>query len=340
MPKGYYLIQNGPADSAFDLRELPSREINSSEVRIAVEGFGLNFADVMARLGQYRECPPLPTIIGYEAVGTVTEVGAAVRHVKVGERVLAFTRFGGYAEEVITDHRGVVPIPDTWSLGWATALATQYATAWYSATYITQLHPGEKVLIQAAAGGVGTALVQIARHKSCIIYGTAGSAAKIDYLRQLGVQHPINYRTTNFYDYIQQDLQGGRLDVVFDPIGGKVSRQGFKLLSSGGRMVCYGAASLTGKNNLFAKLRFALQFGFFHPIQLMMRSKSIIGVNMLKVGDYRPEALQTVMQEVVEASKSGLLQEQKTTEYPADQLATAHTALEKRQTMGKVAMKW
>lgn len=341
MPKAFYLIKHGPATSAFALRELPARVLLPNEVRIQVEGFGLNFADVMSRLGQYRECPPLPTVIGYEVVGTVAETGADVTDLSVGERVLAFTRFGGYAEEVVTDYRGVVSIPTAWPIAFATALGTQYATAWYAATYITRLHPGERVLIHAAAGGVGTALVQIAKHAGCEVWGTAGSAEKLAYLESLGVDHPINYREKPFSSTIVASLgKRERLDVIFDPIGGKTSRQGFQLLGSGGRLVLYGAASLTGKNNMVAKLRFAWQMGLYHPIQLMMRSKSILGVNMLKVGDYRPVALQQVLQEVVDGAKQGMLQPKATQLFTADDLPKAHTMLEKRQTTGKVAIAW
>lgn len=341
MPKAFYLIKHGPAAQAFALRDLPAQALMPNQVRIKVEGFGLNFADVMSRLGQYRECPPLPTVIGYEVVGTVVETGPDVSGLSVGDRVLAFTRFGGYAEEVVTDYRGVVPIPTAWPIAFATALGTQYATAWYAATYITRLHPGERVLIHAAAGGVGTALVQIAKNAGCEVWGTAGSAQKLAYLESLGVDHPINYRDKAFSSAVTKTLgKYERLDVIFDPIGGKTSRQGFQLLGSGGRLVLYGAASLTGKNNLVAKLRFAGQMGLYHPIQLMMRSKSILGVNMLKVGDYRPMALQQVLQEVVDGANQGLLQPKATQLFAATELYEAHTQLEQRQTTGKVAIAW
>lgn len=340
MPQAYFLTRHGAASTAFTLQEMPTRPLRDHEVRIASEGFGLNFADVMARLGQYPECPPLPTVIGYEAVGKVIETGAAVTHVTPGQRVLAFTRFGGYAQEVITSGRGVMPIPDSWDIGFATALATQYATAWYAACYVTNLHPGERVLIHAAAGGVGTALIQLALHHGCEVFGTAGSPEKIEHLKKTGVHHAINYRQQPFESAVKTILGSERLDVIFDPIGGHVSRQGYKLLSSGGRLVCYGAAGLTGKTNLLQKMRFAWQFGLYHPVQLMMRSKSFIGVNMLKVGDYRPEALQYTMQQVVKGAQEGYLKPENATIYRADQLATAHEALQTRKTIGKVAIQW
>lgn len=340
MAYGYYLVKNKPAEEAFELRPIPHQPTAPHTIRIAVEAFGLNFADVMARLGQYRECPPLPAIIGYEVVGHATEVGSSVTHVQQGDRVLAFTRFGGYAQEVVTDGRGVVPIPDDWTPGKATALATQYATAWYSAMVLTNIFPKERVLIHAAAGGVGQALVQIALHRGAEIFGTAGSDKKIEHLKAMGVHHPINYQHQDFAASIRQILGDSRLDVVFDAIGGRVSRQSFRLLGSGGRHIHFGAAALTGKKNLWHKIRWALQTGFYHPAFLMMRSKSILGVNMLKIGDFKPDTLQQVIQDVVEATKKGILHPGDGQVFPHTKLAEAHRMLEKRATTGKVAIRW
>jgi NADPH:quinone reductase-like Zn-dependent oxidoreductase len=111
--KAFYLIQNGDADKAFELRDLNLPDPADDEVLIKTESFGLNYADVMARLGLYRECPPLPTVIGYEAVGRVEKIGAAVKNFKVGDRVLAFSRFGGYASHILTPELAAIPIGDT-----------------------------------------------------------------------------------------------------------------------------------------------------------------------------------------------------------------------------------
>jgi NADPH:quinone reductase-like Zn-dependent oxidoreductase len=177
--KAFVLVKNGKPEVAFELQELPNPEPQPHEVVVETECFGLNFADIMARNGLYQDCPPLPTVIGYESVGKVVKLGKDVNSVAVGQRVVAFSRFGGYATHVTTDQRAVSPIPDDMDAGKACAFATQYCTAYYAAAEMTNLHEGDHVLIDAAAGGVGTALVQLAKRKNCIIYGGAGSDEKL-----------------------------------------------------------------------------------------------------------------------------------------------------------------
>jgi NADPH:quinone reductase-like Zn-dependent oxidoreductase len=333
--EAFHLIKNGSPATAFERRPISLGKPGALEVAIEVEAFGLNFADVTARLGLYRDCPPLPTVIGYEVVGKVMETGAEVDEVKVDDRVIAFTRFGGYATHVITDSRGVAKIEDDYPVGKALALGVQYATAYFSAEMASSLYPGEKVLIQAAAGGVGTALVQLCKLKGCKIYGTAGSEAKLAYLRNLGVDVPINYREQDFSEMISEEL-----DVVYDSIGGNTFKKGFKLLGPGGRMVSFGAASQLDIGNFFSKIRFGLSFGFYHPVQFIANSKSISGVNMLKIADNKPFLLKYAIEQVALLAKEGKIDPHVGGLYPASQLKEAHTALETRKTMGKVGVFW
>lgn len=335
------LVTTGAPDRAFRLQEMPDPIISSpTQVRIHVEAFGLNFADVTARLGHYQDCPPLPTIIGYEVVGSIESVGTAVSSLQVGERVVAFTRFGGYATMVVTDAAAVVPIGDM-DLGVAAALCTQYSTAYFAAEYVTQLHKGEHVLVQSAAGGVGTALVQLAKRRGCIVYGTAGSDAKLKHLATLGVDFPINYSTQHFADAIKQLAPDGKIDVIFDAVGGSAVRKGIGILAAGGRMVCYGAASLSSrKSNIFTTAKKALEFGIYHPVQFMMSSRSLIGVNMLRIADQRPLVLQHCLQNVVALAQQGELKPVVDGIYPIAQLAEAHERLEFRKSMGKIVVQW
>jgi len=170
-----YTVKHGAPEIAFEKREIEIKEPGNDEIAIEVEAFGLNFADVLARLGLYKEAPPLPSVIGYEVVGKVVKIGADVKTVSQGDRVTAFTRFGGYTQYAITKGIAAVKIADDYPTGKALALATQYTTAYYAAYIAANVREGEKVLIHAAAGGVGTALVQLCKLKNCKIYGTAGS---------------------------------------------------------------------------------------------------------------------------------------------------------------------
>ena len=167
--RAIYIVKHGDADDAFEIRETPMPVPNPGQVLIKVEGFGLNFADVMARKGMYKEAPSTPSLIGYDVCGTVERIGSNVTDVAEGDRVTALTRFGGYAEYALTDARAVAKIPDHINIAEATTLTTQYCTAYYCAAEMVNLFEGDKVLIHSAAGGVGTALLQYAKYKGCEI---------------------------------------------------------------------------------------------------------------------------------------------------------------------------
>lgn len=335
------LVRYGAADQAFEIRELPTPEPGAGQVRIAVEAFGLNYADVSARQGTYQDAPPIPCVIGYEVVGRVDALGQGVDGPGVGRRVTALTRFGGYATHALTDARAVAPIPDDMDAGVAAALPTQYGTAYHCAEEMVRLHPGDHVLVQAAAGGVGTALVQLCKRRGCIVYGTAGSDDKLAYLRKLNVDYPINYRSEDFVNAVRRTRGNDGLDVIFDSLGGAAVRKGMQLLAAGGRIVCFGAASrTTGWPQLLHDIPFALSFGFPHPIPLLMNSKSIIGVNMLRLSDQRPLALKRCLDAVVELALSGELKPTVGGRFSVGEIAKAHAFLEGRGSIGKVVVTW
>lgn len=339
--KAYTLVKNGKSEEAFKLEEKPTPTPGEGEVLIESEGFGLNFADVMARLGLYKECPPLPTVIGYENVGKIKAIGSGVSNLEIGQRVLAFTRFGGYADHIITPAIGVTPIPDSLGLGQAAALATQYVTAYYAIEECLNLYEGDCALVHAAAGGVGTALVQLLKHKGVTVFGTAGSPEKLDYLKEQGVDYPINYRQSDYLEEIKKLGFEGKIDATFNPIGGDYVKKDFALLNAGGSVVIFGASKLTeAKGNIFKMLKLVFGFGFWSPIKFVTTSKSLIGLNMLKIGDYKPQAFQRCLKAVVDLVTSGVLKPTVSKEYGHEQLAEAHSFLESRQSIGKVAVKW
>jgi NADPH2:quinone reductase len=333
--KAIYLVRNGAPEKAFEFRDITPANPGAEEVSIEVEASGLNFADVVARLGNYQDCPPLPTVVGYEVVGRVRAIGSKVTSVSIGQRVLAFTRFGGYSQWVVQQALAVAPIPEDMNAGVALALATQYCTAYYASHIAAQVFPGEKVLIQSAAGGVGTALVQLCKLRGAYIYGTAGSPKKIEYLKSLGVDVPINYNTQDFSEVIKEPI-----DVAFDAVGGETFRKSYKLLNRGGRMIGYGASSFTDATNIFSKAKGGLAFGIYHPAQLMMESRSMIGVNMLRIGDYRPDLLQKCLEDVIQLASDKKLVPHVGAMYPATEIAKAHRELESRKTIGKTGIVW
>ncbi len=335
--KAVFIVKNSTPEKSFQIKETDQPKVANHEVGIKVEAFGLNYADVMARLGIYPDAPPLPAIVGYEVVGKIVEVGADVQNRKVGDRVVAMTRFGGYAEFAKTDARATAIIPENMNAGKATALATQYGTAYFAAEEMTRMQEGDHVLIQAAAGGVGTALVQLAKWRKCTIFGTAGSQKKIDYLKSQGVHYPINYREQDFVKEVKKVVGDRGLDLVFDSIGGNYIKKGFGLLGAGGRIIGYGAAQMTNAN-FFKKIKIGLGFGFYSPIQLLSNSKSIIGVNMLRIADHRPDTIERCLKNVVALTEQGILNPVVGAEFKMNEIAKAHAFLQGRQSTGKVVV--
>lgn len=337
--KAAVLVKFGKAENAIEIKEVPNPILKDGQVLIETEGFGLNYADIMAIQGDYQDCPKLPAIIGYDVVGRIKETKGDVGDLAVGDRVTAMTRFGGYAEMVATESSGCAKIKEFVDTGKAMALTTQYSTAYYCFNEVVNLHAGDKVLIQAAAGGVGTALVQMALDRGCEIYGTCGSDDKIEYLKKMGVHHPINYNKQDFFEVIKKEVGTTGLDVVFDAVGGVSAKKGFKLLGSGGRLVLYGAASMTD-TTVIGKLKMVIGFGLYHPVQFMMSSKAIIGVNMLRIGDDRPNTLKRCLNEVVSLLEERKIDPTVSKVFKIDQLVEALNYMKERKSMGKVSILW
>jgi NADPH2:quinone reductase len=338
--KAIQLIKNGNAENAFAIKEMQIPKPKGYEICIKVSAFGLNFADVMARQGLYRDCPPLPAVIGYDVEGIVHSIGEKVEGYKNGDRVFGMTRFGGYAEYAVTDSRAVGKLSSDAPIGEGTALATQYGTAYYAAEIVQTLIPGEVVLIHAAAGGVGTALIQLCKRRGCKIIGTAGSEKKISYLKDLGVDYPINYRVKDFEKETKKIIGERSLSAYFDNLGGKSIKIGKKLLMPGGRILSYGAASMSGRKSTLNLLKLAYGFGLFSPISYLQSSQAFNGINMLRIADHKPDLMALIMKGVSELYAKNEINPTIGKVFHASEIADAHTYLESRKSIGKIAIQW
>ncbi|MFC2113710.1 zinc-binding dehydrogenase [Bacteroidota bacterium] len=339
--KAVFLTQYGDSTSSFQIHETQTPEPKGTEILVKVETFGLNFADVVARRGMYGEAPKPPCILGYEVVGRIEKIGPEVTQLKPGEKVVSLTRFGGYAEYAISDEMASVVIPESMDNGEACSLATQYIAAYYSAFILANLQQGDHVLIHAAAGGVGIALNQLAKIRGCITYGTSSSKEKIAFLKNSGLNFPINYNETDFAEEVFKLRGEDKIDVIFDPIGGKNFKKSKSVLAKGGRLVIYGASDqLKGKKGMINNLRLLFGFGFLTPIALMMGSKSILGVNLLRIAEHRPDIINRCMNELLELHLSGKIKPFIGATFSADQIGEAHDLLESGKSMGKIIINW
>jgi NADPH2:quinone reductase len=343
--KAFVLVRHGQADRAFEVRELPVPTPKDGEILVRVEGFGLNFADVMARLGLYRDAPPLPSVLGYDVVGRVVRTGSGVEGFKAGDRVVALTRFGGYAEYAIASPLACAKISDAVPLAEAAALATQFCTAHYMIDKKMRLMPGEKALIHSGAGGVGSALIQLAKLKGAHVITTVGSQEKEKLARDLGADEVILYRSEDFKKAIEKKHGMRPIQAAFDAIGGANFRKSFSLLSPAGTLCAYGVAENTGSKGgaLLTGIKTLLGFGVVSPPLLMMSGRSLVGVNMLRVADHQPTLFKEILTELVDLLAAGRIKPlvDSTTRgvFPEKELSRAHQLLESGRTVGKLVVR-
>ncbi|HEU4977942.1 MAG TPA: zinc-binding dehydrogenase [Solirubrobacteraceae bacterium] len=317
---------------ALQVQERPSPACGAGQVRIAVAAAGVNFADLMATQGLYPDAPKTPCVVGYEVAGTVIDRGDGVQALHDGQRVIAATRFGGYAEEVVVPAGDAFALPDGMSFEQGAALPVNYGTAYAGLVRYGALREGERVLIHAAAGGVGIAATQIARHHGAEVWGTA-SASKHEAIRGFGVEHPIDYRQAGW----QRGLP--KFDVVMDAIGGRSFRISYDLLRAGGRLVAFGASSVVSgeKRNLVQAGRAALSMPRFNMIKQMSASKAVIGLNLLTLWD-ELGTLAPFIAPVQEMLAAGAIAPVVSDAIPFERAADAHRILSERRNVGKVVL--
>src|SRR5690554_949990 len=334
------LVKYGRAEDAFSFVNAEIQAPLEDEVQIEVERFGLNYADVMARNGLYREAPPLPCVLGYEVVGEIVAVGKNISPEMIGKRVVAFTRFGGYSQRVNTNYFGVAEIGD-YDGNKALCLATQYVTAYYMSHVAIQIQKGDNVLIHAAAGGVGTALIQLLRKKEVNIIAKIGSDEKAPYLTSLGVENIVNYNKGDYEKQVSQLLNGKKLDVSFNPAAGASFKKDWRLLGPAGKLLLFGGSERAGKKwGILSDLNFVRKMGIIIPFTLMGTSKSLIGVNMLRIADHKPNVMKNCLEEVVKQAKEGTLNPIVGEVYPAKNIAEAHAFLGSGKSTGKIILTW
>ncbi|MDN4163924.1 zinc-binding dehydrogenase [Cytophagales bacterium LB-30] len=253
------------------------------EVRIAVKAIGLNFADIFAILGLYSATPKGSFVPGLEYAGIVIQVGAEVSNLKVGDKVMGVTRFGGYTTHLNIDQRYAVPLPQDWSFAQGAAFPVQALTAYYALFNLGELEAGETVLIHSAAGGVGLLANRMAKKKGAYTIGSIGSEKKIALLKQEGYDDYI-VRGKHFGQQLKETLKDRKLDLVLECIGGNVLMEGWKQLAPQGRLVVYGSARYgdgKDKPNFLRLLWLFLTRPKIDPQATIQENKAVLGFNLI-----------------------------------------------------------
>ena len=314
-----------------EVRESPDPQPGPGEVRIRVRAAGVNFADLMARVGLYRDAPKLPSVMGYEVAGEID-----LPQERAGERVIAMTHFGGQSELVCVPLERVLSMPRALSFAEAASIPVVWLTAWHMLVELAHLQPGRTVLIHAAAGGVGTAALQVCKKFGARTIGTA-SPGKHERLRTMGLDHAVDYRSRDFEEAVQEITKGRGVDVALDPLG--TFRKSFRCLAPAGRLLMYGAsdAAPEGRRSVPAMIGAVLKMPFFHPLKLLPDNKGIFGINMGRLWTEQ-QLLAGELRDVMRGFESGEFRAVVDSEIPFAEARRAHERIQARENFGKVVL--
>ncbi len=332
----------GPPE-VFESQQVPDPQPKAGEVLIRVKAIGVNFADLLQRMGLYPGTPKPPFVPGLEVAGVVEKIVDGGRRgeseaLKPGDAVVALPHFNAYAEWVSVPASAVYRLPPGMPFEDGAAIPANYLTAHHAMFTMGNLQPGDRILIHGAAGGVGIAAVQLARAKGLVVFGTAGPA-KQEYLRKIGVDHPIDYEKSDFVAVVRKFAPNG-IEMVMDAIGGKSFARSYKCLGPTGRLVVYGfsaAAGPDGKRSWWRTLIAYAQTPRFHPLKLMGQSVSVIGVNLGQIQS-RGALLRGELDELFRMYTAGKIKPAIGKTFPLDQAAAAHQYIHDRKNIGKVIL--
>jgi len=328
--------RGGP--EVLEVREAADPVPGPGEVRIRVKAAGLNFADIMARIGLYPDAPKLPAVMGYEVAGEIDLIGSGVTTFASGQRVCALTRFGGQSDTIVVPALQVAAIPDALSFEAAAAVPVNYLTAWIMLVHLGNVRAGDTVLVHAAAGGVGQAALQICNWKGAVVIGTA-SPSKHERLKQNGVAHCIDYTTQDFEPEVMRITNGKGVDIALDAVGGTSFGKSYRTLAPLGRLFMFGGSGfLPGKGlNPLVLMRQFFGMPKFKPFKLMEVNKGVFGVNLGHLWDKGAE-LGAMMGEIIAKVADGTFTPVIDQVFPFAEAAKAHERLKGRQSFGKVLM--
>lgn len=333
-------VNNGSYE-VLEVHEVTDLKPESDELIIDVKAAGLNFADILARKGQYQDAPPKPCVMGYEVSGIVSGVGTEMDKAWIGKEVIAMCRFKGQAEQVAVKEVQVYEKPERLSFEEAATLPVNYLTAWVLMITMGGLSEGESILIHNAGGGVGIAQLDLANHIGATSYGTA-SARKHDFLKKRGLDHAIDYRNKDWLEELMKLTDNKGVELVTDPLGGSEWKRSYKALRSTGRLGMFGVstASTGDKGGIRSKIslmKTLLSMPFYHPIPLLNKNRGVFGVNLGHLW-HEPMKAKSWMDSILLGVEEGWINPHVDSVFSFDDVADAHRWMEERKNFGKVIL--
>ena len=333
-----WITRVGPPE-VLELREAPDPLPKAGEVQIRGRALGVNFADIMARLGLYPDAPKLPAVVGYEVAGDISAVGDGAGR-SVGEKVFAITRFGGYSDVVCVPAAQAIPLPEGMTYEEGAAIPVNYLTAYQMLVQMGSVKAGERVLVHSAAGGVGLASIDLCKIYGAEVIGTA-SASKHAMLRERGAAHLIDYNTQDYEPEVKRLTAGRGVHIVLDAMGGEHWKKGYRCLAPPGRLVMFGLSNAaTGKTRSiwsFVKTLLRTPLFSFPPPRLINDNKALLGVNLGHMWD-ETELLTAWLVQLLAWYREGKIHPTVGARFPLTEAAAAHHYIQDRKNIGKVVL--
>lgn len=323
-----------------EVREAPDPEPGVGEVRVRVEAAGINFADVLARMGLYPEAPDPPAVVGFEAAGRVDAVGEGADEGFLGAPVVALRGAGCYSDTLCLPADRVFRRPDGMGAEEGAALPVVYLTAYVALVVMGSLQEGERVLVHNAGGGVGLAALDLCRLHGATVYGTA-SPWKHDEIRDRGAAEAIDYRSLDFEEEVDRITGGEGVHVVLDPIGGESWKRSYRCLCATGRLVIFGlSAGARGERRSWVGALATLArvpWVTLNPMKLLADSRAVVGVNLQQIRD-RPDDARRWTERLLGWYREGKLRPRVDRTFPFAEAAAAHRYIQDRRNLGKVVL--
>ncbi len=341
MVRRVVIPRNGDVD-VLELREGPPDPLVPGSLRLRVAAAGVNFADLLMRMGLYPEAPRRPFVPGYEVAGVVTEVSEEAARGRpdlvVGTRVAAGTRFGGYAEEVVVPASKVLALPPDWSFEEGAGFPVCFITAWVALCAMARIRAGDRVLVQGIAGGVGLAALGIARAEGARVAGSCGGPAKVEAALRHGAERAIDYRNEDIAASVRAWAPQG-VDVVLEPRGGRAMRESLSLLRPTGRLVLFGVSEMASgrRRNLLAGARAALPLLHLNPLRLVNGNLGLYGLNVLTLWD-RDDLMGPALTALEAGARRGIYRPVLDRSFPLERAGEAHRYIHERRNIGKVVL--
>ncbi len=314
----------GPAENLV-VEEVASPTPKPNEILLDVHAASVNFPDTLIIEGKYQFKPPLPFSPGGEAAGVVAATGAKVSHLKVGDRVMGLTGWGSFAEQVAVPAYNVLPIPTQMDFATAAAFGMTYGTSMHALKQRANLQPGETLLVLGAAGGVGLAAVEIGKAMGARVIAAASSAEKLDVAKQAGADELINYSAESLRDRLKELTGGQGVDVIYDPVGGKLFEEAFRSIAWNGRMLVVGFAAGGDIPALPANLP-------------LLKGAALVGVFWGAFAQRQPQDNAANFEQLFAWHAEGRLRPLISQRFALEQTAEAIAQLGQRKAMGKLVV--